>query len=136
MSAYLELLERIEVLELGDAVVIETQVRELDEVFQPLDGGNVVEGQVQPLEVDEVADAVDLLQHVVVQLQLDEVTQRLEVLHLKDVLERQRQRLQLDEVHALVGLVDGAVVGRVKVCAGHLLDELIADHGHLCVPDA
>ena len=71
---------------------------------QTLDLGDVVEGKVEPLQVREVLQVLDLGDHVVVQLKLHQVLQSHKVVYLQNVPEAADERVHLAKGN-LLGLV-------------------------------
>ena len=66
-----EFLERVELLELLNAVLEEREILEIDERFNALDLLDQVEAEVEPLELDEGLEALDASDDVVVELEFD-----------------------------------------------------------------
>lgn len=51
-----------------DFVVVQGQVGQVDQLLQPLDLLDVVEGEVQPFQIPQMADVLNLFYDIVVQL--------------------------------------------------------------------
>jgi hypothetical protein len=78
-----------------DLVVVEGEVADLGELVQPFDLGDAVEGEIEPREVHEVIDLLDLFDLVVVELQFGEAIQRAQVFDLLNIFEAEAKTLDL-----------------------------------------
>lgn len=75
----------LQVLYSADAVVCKTEVGQIGQVRETRDGGNVVEGEVQPLQLCEALQPLHLLNDVVVQLKVAKPSKLPQILNVEDV---------------------------------------------------
>jgi len=82
-------------------VGVEREVSQVGQTAEPLDSVDLVEGEVEPLEVDQFVQVLYLADDVVVQLQLLQLQQTTHVVDFYDVLVGQRQVIELPDVHVV-----------------------------------
>ena len=94
---YIELREGVETFDVGNLIRIQRKIGQLGQRLEALDLGDHVEREIEPREVLELAQVLNLANDVVVELQLGQFRHTIQVIDADDVLVAERKVLEVPQ---------------------------------------
>lgn len=85
---HVHLCQFVEILYFLNLVVVERQIGDFREFFKARNLSDTVEGEIKPLEIDQMVQVLDAFDQVIVQLELLKTNQAIQVLYFENVLVR------------------------------------------------
>lgn len=122
---YIELPQVFETFNLGDFVIVKTQIFQVRECLKAFDLFDFIKAEVEPLKIDKVFQILNAADEIVVQLQLLELFHAIKVIDFNDVLERETEVSKIPQ-----GLVILVIDQVFPVILDHILiDDMVVDDG-------